>query len=123
MSQSTNPDKYGDLLNKFLEGDNQWEKNDSEQMERWLNEATNNIRSRFQSHRGKTMSKCLLFTRKCVYLGDLLQSSDHRNEDEVFSNYTNHLEAAMCVSLPSDSSDDDEPPQKNEKVFIVRFIY
>ncbi|CAF3411983.1 unnamed protein product [Rotaria sp. Silwood2] len=67
-------------------------------MERWLNEAESNIRVRFQSHRGNA-----------------LQRNSFKNKDEASPNTANHLETAMCISLPSDSSDDDSSP-KNKQI-------
>ncbi len=66
MSQSTNQ-KYDDLLNKFLQNDNLIEKNGSKELERWLFEAENNIRSQSQSHQGKTKNKFILLAIKYMF--------------------------------------------------------
>ncbi|CAF2939827.1 unnamed protein product [Rotaria sp. Silwood2] len=54
-----------------------------------------------------------------VCLGNALQRNSFKNKDEASPNTANHLETAMCISLPSDSSDDDSSP-KNKQVFFFR---
>ncbi|CAF1458435.1 unnamed protein product [Rotaria magnacalcarata] len=92
MSEQSPKSKYDVLLDKFLENDSLWEENECEAMKRWLNEAENNIRTQFLNHRG-----------------DSIRSSNLSKKDPVSNNTADHDSTAMCISLPSDSSDDDSP--------------
>ena len=53
MSQLTNENQFNALLSKFLENDTSHAENENKEMERWLDEAANNLREKFQIHRGK----------------------------------------------------------------------
>jgi len=121
MSQTQNQKKYDALLNRFLKIDNLIEENGGERMKRWLEEAANGILGQFQNHRGKTMDKFVLITMKSIFLGDVGQLNNTTNEDKVSHNNTNALETAMCISLSSDSSDE-ESHEEDKKVFISVFF-
>ena len=43
------------------------------------------------------------------------------NEIKASSNYSDELEAAMCVSLPSDYSDEEDTYEKKEVLISLRF--
>ena len=61
MSLSTNKKSYDDLLDKFLGNNRPLEGKESKEMERWLNEATNNLRLQSQQYRGKAIHWFLSF--------------------------------------------------------------
>jgi len=85
MAQSSNQNKYDSLLNQFLNNDNTAEEQEeNDRMKQWLEEATNRLKSQFQAHRGKVTDELLLSR-----------------------GYSDELEAAMCISLSSDFSDEE----------------
>ncbi len=121
MSQPPNPNKYDALLNQFLKSDSLLVENESEQLKRWLEEAESNLRGQFQNHRGKTTDKFVLIAMKGIFLGNVGQINSIANEEKMEFNNTNELEAAMSVSLPSDSSDE-ELHEESGIVFINFFL-
>jgi len=118
MSQTQNQKKYDALLNRFLKIDNLIEENGGERMKRWLEEAANGILGQFQNHRGKTMDKFVLITMKSIFLGDVGQLNNTTNEDKVSHNNTNALETAMCISLSSDSSDEESHEEDKKSIYF-----
>ena len=53
MIMSLNRKKYDDLLALFLANNQPAPKEETEEMENWLNEAANGLRSSFRQYRGK----------------------------------------------------------------------
>lgn len=120
MSQLPSQNKYDDLLNQFLKSNNSIEKEESERMKRWLDEAAESVRSQFQNHRGKKTNEIILIAIKYMhhFLGNVEHITSIENKSKLLCDDTNELEVAMRVSLPSDSSDE-ELHEKNEVVLIL----
>jgi hypothetical protein len=112
MAQSPNQNKYDFLLNQFISNENPMEKDEKDQMKQWLEEATNRVRSQFQIHRGEMINKLVRVRIKCIYLGHDKIINTVANEIKSLSDYSAELEGAMCVSLPSDSSDEEVTDEK-----------
>jgi hypothetical protein len=112
MAQPPNQNKYDFLLNQFISNENPMEKDEKDQMKQWLEEATNRVQSQFQIHRGEIINKLVRVLIKCIYLGNDKKINTVANEIKSSSDYSTELEATMCVSLPSDSSDEEGADEK-----------
>ena len=120
MSRSTDQSKYDSLLNEFLQNDNLLEGKEDENLKRWLEEATNGIRSQFQEHRSMAADEFAMPVIEYDSLDTVARNVEYQHEDNERTGDIDELEAAMCVSLPSDSSDD-EPLQMHEGVLSSLF--
>jgi hypothetical protein len=119
MSQPPNQKKYDLLLNQFLKKDNLLGESESEQMKLWLEEAASELRSEFRYHRGEITYKIVFIAVKYNCLGIDGKHDTVANQDKKSSKYADQMETAMCVSLPSDSSDEES---NKEKVVIFLFF-
>ena len=109
MSQVPRQNKYDDLLKQFLKSNNSIEEGESERMKRWLDEAADSVRNQFQNHRGKKTNEIILIGINYMhnFSGNVEHITSIEDKSKLWCNDTNGLEAAMCVSLPSDSSDEE----------------
>lgn len=121
MAHSSNQNKYDSLLNQFLNNDNSVEKDESDQMQEWLEEASNRLRNQFEVYRGKITNKSDKVRIRCIYLDNDTKIKHDAKEIELSRNNSDELEMAMCVSLPSDSSDEDDT-YKKKVVLISLFV-
>ncbi len=58
---------------------------------------------------------------KCIYLGNNKKINTDVNEIKSSSNYSDEIEAAMCVSLSSDSSDEEDTYEK--KIVLISLFF
>ena len=117
MSIPHKQNKYDALLEQFMKTNDVCEEPDTKQMEQWLDQATNSVRGRFRHYRGLSTTDLIDPVNRIYVCSECKkQQSDDENDVRVLSNGKDHLETAMCLSLPEDSSDDDSLHEQDKVI-------